>query len=84
MLQVFRNFEANFWLFFHLASSADGKYHDYCPAAKDSWCQYQRDIINGTNLYKPGKGLDVEVIKHLKPDSIALTNESELSKCMHG
>ena len=31
--------------------------HDYCPKSPVSWCQYQRDQINNTNLYKPGPGL---------------------------
>ena len=52
--------------FFHVASSEDGKYLTYCPATTNSWCQYQRDKINGTNLYKPGKGLENEVIKYAK------------------
>ena len=53
---------------FHVASSEDCNFHTYCPATKDTWCQYQRDLINETNLYKPGKVID----------------ESELAKCLHG
>ena len=45
--------------FFHVASSGNCNYHTYCPPAKDSWCQCQRDRINGTNLYKPGNGLNM-------------------------
>ena len=45
-------------------------YHTYCPATSDSWCQYQRDQVNGTNLFKPGKGFDPEVIIHVKPEYI--------------
>ena len=70
--------------FFHLASSADSEYHTYCPATKDSWCLFQKDRINGTNSYKPGKGFDPDVINHVKPAYVSLTSESELSKCLHG
>ena len=55
-----------FPVFFHLASSEDCNFHIYCPAKKDNWCQYQRDLINGTNLYKPGKGFHDNVIKHVE------------------
>ena len=70
--------------FFHPASSEGCNYHTYCPATKDSWCQYQRDLINGTNLYKPGKGFHEDVILHVKPEYIKLTDENELAKCLHG
>ena len=39
--------------------------------------------INGTNLYKPGKGFHPDVIKHVKPEYIKLSDETELSKCRH-
>lgn len=70
--------------FFHPASSLHCNFHTYCPATTDSWCQYQRDIVNKTNLYKPGKGFDPEVIKHVKVEYMKLTDEKELAKCMHG
>ena len=70
--------------FFHPASSESCNYHTYCPATKDSWCQYQRDIINNTNLYKPGNGFHEDGIKHVKPEYVKLTNETELLKCLHG
>ena len=70
--------------FFHIASSEEFNYHAYCPATSDSWCQYQRDQINGTNLYKHGKGFDPDVLKHVKPEYMKLTADSELAKCLHG
>ena len=36
--------------FFHTASSEGFNYHTYFPDTSDSWCQFQRDKINNTNL----------------------------------
>ena len=70
--------------FFHIASSKTNNFHTYCPETPDSWCQYKRDIINKTNLYKPGPGLADEIIKYVKPEYAKLTNEDDLSRCLHG
>ena len=50
----------------------------------NSWCQYQRDIVNGTNIYKPGPGLPKNVIYHVKPIYFDLVKPAELNKCLHG
>ena len=34
----------------HVASSSFNIHHDYCPKSSDSWCQYEWDQINNTNL----------------------------------
>ena len=65
--------------FFHLASPEEYHYHTHCPAPSDSWCQFQRDRVNGTNLYKHGKGFDPNVINHAKLEYMKLTVESEVS-----
>ena len=69
---------------FHIASSEDSNYHVYCPKTSDSWCQYNRDLVNKTNLYKYGAGISVDVISAIKPIYTALTKESDLEKCLHG
>ena len=70
---------------FHVASSEKASYHSaYCPKGPDSWCAAQKDKANGTQLYKPGNGLPLEVIKHVKPIYKDLSEESLLSKCLHG
>ena len=51
--------------FFHVASS-DGKTIIRIVKSHRQ-CQYQRDIVNGTNIYKPGAGLPNNVIFHVKP-----------------
>lgn len=70
--------------FFHVCSSEGRNFHTYCPKSSDSWCQYQRDQHNNTNLHKPGPGLDDDVIKEVKPIYSDLTKDQELSKCLHG
>ena len=68
----------------HVCSSEKRNYHVHCPAGADSWCTYQLDIANKTNLYVHGKGLPDEVIKHVKPIFDSLSNDQLLSKCLHG
>ena len=70
--------------FFHVASSEENNFHSYCAKSAASWCQYQRDQVNKTNLYKPGKGLSTNVIKCVKPIYLDLIIPDELKKCLHG
>ena len=44
----------------HVASSEGREYHTYCPETEDSWSQFQKDKVNGTNSYQHGKGFDPE------------------------
>ena len=39
--------------------------------------------MNKTNLYKPGTGLSLDIIKLIKPMYLDLIKESELKKCLH-
>ena len=54
------------------------------PKTYDSWCQYQRDAINNTNLYTPGPGISNDVIAAIKPVYADLTKPEILQKCLHG
>ena len=67
---------------FHVASTDANPWHDHCPDGADSWCRYKIDI--GTNECVHGKGLTMEIIKHVKPIVHDLQNDSLLSKCLHG
>ena len=70
---------------FHVASSAKCNYHTaYCPTGVNSWCRFQKDKAMGTSEYKPGCGLSLEIIKHLKPIFNDLSRETLLKKCLHG
>ena len=69
---------------FHVASSENDNFHVYCPKTYDSWCQYQRDAINNTNLYTPGTGISNDVIAAIKPVYAELTKPEILQKYLHG
>ena len=70
--------------FFHVASSKNRLLHDHCLKGKDSWCGYQLDVANKTELFKHGAGISDTVIKHIKPILVELSNDSLLQKCLHG
>ena len=70
--------------FFHVASSKDQHWHDHCEPGPDSWCKYQVDIAKGTKTYTPGRGIPLDVIKHVKPILQDLTKDELLMKCLHG
>ena len=69
---------------FHVASSTSNQCHEYCPKTPDSWCQYQLDVLNKTNLYTPGAGISDDVIHSIKPIYADLTKTEALQTCLHG
>ena len=69
----------------HVSSNANNNYHwRYCPTGPESWCKYQRDLANNTQLYKPGKGLQNQVLLHVKKVFLDLSKDELLSRCLHG
>jgi len=54
------------------------------PPGDKSWCQFQVDKAVGTQKYKPGPGIPNEVLKHIKPEFVTLSDDDLLSKCLHG
>ena len=52
---------------FHVASSKTQQWHDHCPDGVSSWCQFKQDKATGRTSYKPGAGLSLEIIQHVKP-----------------
>ena len=70
---------------FHVSSSKNNNVHyPNCPTGSNSWCKYNTDKANGTNTYKPGPGLPLDIIHKLRPVYVELTQEKELQKCLHG
>ena len=69
---------------FHVASSKENNYYTHCLPGSKSWCAAQRDKANNTNLYKPGVGLPIGVIAHVKPVFENLSKPELLEKCLHG
>ena len=59
-------------------------YHDTCPKDSQTWCQFQKDKQDGTNLYKNKHFLDVDIRRALLPIYIDLCRDDMLSKCLHG
>ena len=52
----------------HYSSSETNLKHDFCPTGSDSWCSYQRDLANGTNLHKPIKNpFSPAIVSVIKP-----------------
>ena len=56
----------------HTRSTDDSPDHDLCPPGENSWCGYQRDIVNAMSDY---------VHQNSLPEAVA---EEILSKCLHG
>ena len=69
---------------FHVTSSEKKNWHDHCPTGKESWCRFQSDKATGLSTYKPGPGLTLAVIKHVKPIRNDLSKDELLEKCLHG
>ena len=60
---------------FHVASSAENNWPAHCPDSINSWCCYKQDKANNTSTYKPGTGLPLSVVSHLKPIYINLSQK---------
>ena len=58
--------------------------YPHCPSGPDSWCKYNIDKLNGTQSYKPGPGLPLDIIAKIKPIYADLGKDTELEKCLHG
>ena len=62
----------------HCASSESRPLHDHSPTGSTSWCKYQQDRANRTNLYKHGPGLPLKVVAKVKPEYVRLSDDSLL------
>ena len=60
------------------------EYHERCPKGNDTWCQFQKDKLEGTNAHKSKGGLPLDVRKTILPMYVALIKEEMLAKCLHG
>ena len=55
-----------------------------CSRTEDSWCKYQADKINNTNTYKHSPGIPIIIRDTIKPIFVSLSDDTLLSKCLHG
>ena len=62
---------------FHVAG-----YYDICLKNQNSWCQYQHDILNGSNFYKDKGGLQLDVRAAILPVHNDLFKRENFSKCL--
>ena len=63
---------------FHVAS-----YHENFLKTQNLWCQYQQNILYGTNSYKNKGGLPLDVRTAIAPVYNNLCKRGNLSKCLH-
>eukprot|EP00112_Aurelia_sp_Birch-Aquarium-sp1_P015936 Seg357.6 transcript_id=Seg357.6/GoldUCD/mRNA.D3Y31 product="hypothetical protein" protein_id=Seg357.6/GoldUCD/D3Y31 len=68
----------------HIRSTDENPNHQLCPAGKDSWCGFQKDIANDTAIYQHMHPLPAAVADKLKSVFEALSNDRLLSSCLHG
>ncbi|KAK3748691.1 hypothetical protein QZH41_006283 [Actinostola sp. cb2023] len=66
----------------HYSSPVENPQHTDCPEGPSSWCSYQRDLANGTNLHKPIKDpLPEAVVKVMQPLFYRLCDKMFLVGC---
>ncbi|GFY06797.1 uncharacterized protein TNCV_482021 [Trichonephila clavipes] len=69
---------------YHCASSDKKPMHGQCPIGKESWCYFQRGVVNGTKCSTKYAGLSNDVLNKIKPVYLELCDKQVLSKCLHG
>ena len=58
--------------------------HSFCPKTADTWCKYQKDIINGTHFYNRSRCLPGIFRGELKAIFERLSSPDLLSGCQKG
>ena len=59
-------------------------YYDKCPKYPETWCQFQKDKLEGTSLYKLKGELPMDIRKAILPTYMDLCKQEMLIKCLHG
>ena len=54
--------------------------HIFCPQTSMSWCKYQLDQVNGTDLFKEKAGIHNKIFKLIKPVFMDLSDDELLKK----
>lgn len=66
----------------HCSSTLENPNHSDCPTEKSSWCSFQRDIANGTELHRPYKHpLTPAIVDAIQPIFDSLGDERFLAGC---
>ena len=58
--------------------------HKYCPKGEDSWCQFQKDVANGTKIYTGSNRLPGVFLNDLEPIFSRLSDDTLLKRCLLG
>ena len=69
----------------HYSSTLENPNHEDCPAGKNSWCSYNRDVASGTNYHQPIKNsLPPAVVAEIQPLFDRLGSKEFLANCEDG
>ena len=68
----------------HTKSTDEDPDHDLCPTGANSWCGFQRDLANDTSDHQHDHPIPEAVVDVIYPTFEALSDESLLSRCLHG
>jgi hypothetical protein len=71
-------------LFHNSDISEESERHKFCPRTRTSWCLWQSNKVTGETTYKTKLSLPLAIKAVLMPIFTDLTNETLLSKCLHG
>ena len=68
----------------HYSGTLENPNHEDCPAGKNSWCSYNRDVASGTNYHQPIKNpLPPAVVAEIQPLFDRLGSKEFLASCEH-
>lgn len=81
-LQSMKNAVNAIW--HHIRSTDESPQHHLCPEGETSWCGFQRDLANGTELYHHDHPLPEAITEEIRPTFDALSAENLLEACLHG
>lgn len=71
--------------FFHLGSSNEHPAHELCPKGHNSWCKYQKAVLNNEKYdHNQHTHLPQAVMDEIKPIFKDLAHPDLLRKCLHG
>ena len=71
-------------IWYHTKSTDENPDHGFCPPGEASWCGFQRDVARGTSDYTHESPIPEAVADAIFPTFEALSEESLLSRCLHG
>jgi hypothetical protein len=72
----------------HEVSTESEPRHEKCPEGKESWCFYQRSVVNEearpSHKQHLGTAISMEVVKKIIPVYQRLASDELLKRCLRG